>query len=231
MKTKSNLQITGNLLYIEQLTPLVWHIRLAAALLKPFDPDRVPGYWLSLRIGGYFRRYPIWNYDPLRQIVDLAVPTSHDWIVTEWLENLGLGDEIVYLEAEETTTREISADAYYLIGDVDALSFFYQLNRNLPFNKIVKSLIYSTSENLLFPDLDKSYPFDFHLLGTSMPETVLKKFQALFSSPTNDCAELLCGNVDVNEDLVQFIERGWQSKENPVKLATFDIANHKIVFK
>ena len=69
----------------------------------------------------------------MRNIADITIHPSPDKELYNWLGDLQNGKIIKWMNRGNMVLQESNADCYYLIGNADAQSFFYQFNRNLPF--------------------------------------------------------------------------------------------------
>ncbi|MFH7015814.1 FAD-binding oxidoreductase [Flavobacterium sp. FlaQc-47] len=182
---ETNIEIQkGQLIEIKQLNRHVFHLKIQS---EDFDKMQyVPGFTLDIYLGNgeilsnlETRKYSIWNYEPVHQIIDVAICTFSNGKGAHWVSTLKNGDILYFNPPKGKLLINESADYYYLIGDITSLSHLYEINRNLSINKKVFSFIYAYSQRDIFPDIDGSFPFDYYVINPLIPELVQQKIEAL----------------------------------------------------
>lgn len=163
-----------------QLSKAVYKIRLQSESIKKTTFE--PGYFLRLGIGignddiafkEKVRSYSVWNINQSEGYLDLAIATESNGIGAQWVKECKVNDEVYFKWKKGNFLLDQTADSYLMIGDLSALSHLYILNRNLPANKQVQSIIYSQYQNDLFEDTNSTKPFNFYTLEpNSIPQIV-----------------------------------------------------------
>lgn len=171
-----------------KLSPSVYKLRIKSQDLKSLD--YTPGYFLRLGVGigkeeisfkDKVRSYSIWNIDKEKEIMDLAIATHSNGIGAKWAEVCETGETIHFKFKKGKFLLDKTADSYLMIGDLSALSHLYAINRNLPEEKQVESLIYSQNINELFADIDGSNPFTFYEMPQNPYEDIITNLPKLLS--------------------------------------------------
>ncbi|QJB39329.1 siderophore-interacting protein [Chitinophaga oryzae] len=228
MKPQTNHLHEGIIVDCKKMTATSWHLKIKVMPPGDFDTEKITGYVLPVLIGNSavgppsIRRLMLWNYDAIRHIIDLTIQSSEDTTLAGWLGRLETGNVIQWGEPEEIVTRQLKADSYYLIGNTDALAFFYQFNRNLPFVSNVQSFIYSEHTGEFFPDIDGSYPLNYHIIYPFSPERVLDFFRHHFKKAAGDFVVLLAADKGINQQFQRFLKAEWLAGEHQIKVANFD---------
>jgi hypothetical protein len=225
MKSESTNINSGEIIASKKLTSTAWHIKLKVPFYIELDMDRNPGYIIPLLTGGEQQedtlliRATLWNYDVVRNIAELIIYARKDH--REWLESLSPGKIIQYLDPEEIIIQGLNVEHYYLIGDTDAQAFFYQFNRSLPFTSTVNSFIYSKNTGEFFPDIDRSYPLNYHIIYPFSPERVLHLFKRDFTLENENFIILLHCEREVNSLFSNYFTKEWGANESQIKISNF----------
>jgi len=171
----------ATIIYKQQITPKTWHLKLKvnSADFKNY----IPGEHLRILVGRHtnaslsdmVRTYSVWNYDELRQTVDLAVCTFSGGSGARWATEAAVGDTVLYGGPKGKFTIDTSAHNYLFLGDVSALSHLYELRRNAGINKNITGIIYGDSPEYIFPDLSLSNvtPFGYLQNDANLLESVI----------------------------------------------------------
>jgi NADPH-dependent ferric siderophore reductase len=156
-----------------------WHVKIQASDLD--DLHYAPGSTVELFVSDPHkhhkaedRKYSIWNYDPVYQILDFAICTFSHGIAARWVKTLKAGDTVHFKSPKSKLSLDGDGDHYFLIGDVTALAHLYELNRHLT-DKKVFSFIYASDRNDIYADIDGSYPLDHYIIDPLSARQVAKK--------------------------------------------------------
>ncbi|AQX07961.1 siderophore-interacting protein [Elizabethkingia ursingii] len=229
-KMKSELRNInrGEIVYHKKMTTTSWHLKIRTIFPMELDIDKNPGYVIPVMIGynnqgiPVLRRFMLWSYDAMRNIADITIHPSPDKELYNWLGDLQNGKIIKWMNPEEMMLQESNTECYYLIGNADAQSFFYQFNRNLPFSSTVNSFIYSRHTGEFFPDVDGSYPLNYHIVYPYSPERVLDLFRSDFIRTSRDFRIILAGSDEVNKLFTNFFKKEWATTEDQVRIVNFN---------
>ncbi|MCW3465774.1 hypothetical protein [Chitinophaga nivalis] len=215
----------ARLLSVKVIAGHTWHLKII--VLWPPAGEQIPGHVLPVFIGHphesgvVLKKYPLWNYEPIHQVMDIAVSTVNDEVVLDWLRRLSPGDTVYFMNPEKVWAWEEEAAAYYLIGDVNALPFLYELSRELPFSKPSHSLIYAEVAGLFFPDVDRSYPFNYEVVYPYSAGKVVDCFKLNFTKAIPGSIVYLAGDELINQEFIRFFKEEWHFTEKQLKVATF----------
>jgi NADPH-dependent ferric siderophore reductase len=174
----------GQLIEIKQINKHVFHLKIQSDDFTGME--YVPGFTLNIYLGNCenttdfeSRKYSIWNYEPIHQIIDVAICTFSKGKGANWVKTLKTGNTLYFNPPRGKLIIDNSADYYYLIGDITSLSHLYEINRNLSIDKKVFSFIYAHNQKDIFPDIDGSFPFNYYVISPLIPEVVKQKINAL----------------------------------------------------
>ncbi|WP_160138128.1 siderophore-interacting protein [Chryseobacterium sp. c4a] len=226
MKSELTNINSGEIISSKKLTSTAWHIKLKVPFYIELDMDRNPGYIFPLLTGDEEQentlliRSTLWNYDVVRNTVEIIIYERKG--NEEWLENLSSGQMIRYLDPEEIIIQGLNADNFYLIGNTDAQAFFYQFNRSLPFTNTVNSFIYSKNTGEFFPDIDGSYPLNYHIIYPFSPERVLHLFKKSLIRENESFIILLFCEHEVNMLFSQYFKKEWGAAEHQIRIANYN---------
>jgi len=159
------------------------------------------------------RPYSFWNYEPVYQVADFAINTFSNGKGAQWIQTVQKGDTIFYTAPVGEFTMDDTADHYFLIGDVTALSHLYEINRAVAVSKEVTSLIYAQHAQDFFPDLDHSYPLKTYTLKTFCAEEIIELIKKHFPRHTPNSIAYIFGDSVTTTSIYDFL------KDNPA----FDI--------
>ncbi|BAP29470.1 uncharacterized protein CHSO_0433 [Chryseobacterium sp. StRB126] len=226
MKSELTNINSGEIIASKKLTSSAWHIKLKVPFYIELDMDRNPGYIIPLLFeneeqgGTQIIRSTLWNYDVVRNTMEIIIYARKS--NEEWLESLSPGKTIQYLDPEEIIIQGLNAEIYYLIGNTNAQAFFYQFNRSLPFTSTVNSFIYSKNTGEFFPDIDGSYPLNYHIIYPFSPERVLHLFKKDFERENDRFTLLLFCEHEVNTLFSQYFKKEWGVAENQIRIANYN---------
>ncbi|KAA5823791.1 siderophore-interacting protein [Algibacter amylolyticus] len=210
----------------DMLSPSVFKIQLKSDAIK--KTEFKPGYFLRLGIGigndnltlkDKVRSYSVWNINKAEGTLDLAIATESKGIGAKWVGDVKVGDFVYFKWKKGNFLLNDDADSYLMIGDLSALSHLYILNRNLPDNKQVESLIYSEDINDLFADCDGSKPFNFHSLKQNSTKEILSLAKDIIPKMKGDKMVYIAGDSRVCLALNQYLrkELNWNTKRINIK--------------
>ena len=174
---KTNTQ-SGIVLEKQQIAKHTFHIKIQSAdfaLMK-----YIPGFTTNIFLGNPYyekdcecRKYSFWNYEPIHQIADFAICTFSKGKGAEWIQTIPEGDTIYFQQPKGKLLIDNSQIHYLLIGDITSLSHLYEIHRNLSVSKNIFSFIYGEQQADIFPDIDKSYPFNYHIINPISSDEIL----------------------------------------------------------
>jgi NADPH-dependent ferric siderophore reductase len=112
-----------------------------------------------------------------------------------------------------------SADSYLMIGDLSALAHLYEIRRNLPLGKKVKSIIYHQNMQELYPDIDGSNPFSFTQLPQNPTAELLQLIKEIIPEMKGEKMIYIAGDSRVCVTLTHYFrnELQWPSSKLKVK--------------
>lgn len=141
-------------------------------------------------------KYTFWEYEPIRQTADFAVTVSeHE--EKNWMGNLQEGDILFFKIPFHSFILDLTADHYFLIGNVKALPGLYALNRALPVSKTITSLIYAEQKRDVFPDLDNSFPLNSFSIQPIDSVKILEYIQRNFPKNIPDTIAYILGDSGI----------------------------------
>lgn len=158
----------ATVVYKAKLSPAVYHIRISSEPIK--KATFVSGYFLRVAVGldneelstkDKTRSYSVWDIDPQKGTIDLAIATDGNGPGAQWAPQCQVGDALYFAWHKGKFLVDNTADSYLMIGDLSALAQLYEIRRNLGGNKTVKSIIYHHNTGHLFADIDGTTPFTF----------------------------------------------------------------------
>ncbi|MEO9894408.1 SIP domain-containing protein [Aurantibacter sp.] len=209
-----------------QLTESAYSIRLQSESIKKAEFE--PGYFIRLGIGignddlsfkDKIRSYSVWDINKIDGYIDLAIATESKGIGAQWVENCNEGDSVYFKWKKGNFLLDATADSYLMVGDLSALSHLYILNRNLPENKQVNGIIYSSHTQDFFKDINGSNPFNFHNLPQNSTKEILKYIKATLPNMPGEKMVYIAGDSRVCVTLNQFFrhELNWNTKQIKTK--------------
>lgn len=104
--------------------------------------------------------YSVWNYDKVKQEIDIAACTHSTGIGAIWINQLQVGDKVYFTRPQGKFILTNNFENYFFCGDNSALGHLYSIRRQLTSEQNAKGIFYSSDINHLFPDLDICFPFD-----------------------------------------------------------------------
>lgn len=183
METNYEIQ-KGELIAIRQINRHVFHLKIKSSDFAKMN--YVSGFTIDIFLGDSVsfpdlesRKYSIWNYEPVHQVIDVAICTFSKGKGANWVKKLEKGDLIYFKPPRGKLLIDENADYYYMIGDITSLSHLYEINRNISVDKKVFSFIYAHTQRDIFPDIDGSFPFDYYVIDPLIAEDVLEKIAIL----------------------------------------------------
>lgn len=210
----------------EQLSAFVYKVRLKGDSIK--KAEFIPGYFLRLGVGigqedldfkDKVRSYSVWNINKEEGWLDLAIATESNGVGANWVMNCNLGDLVYYKWKKGNFLLDNSADNYLMIGDLSALSHLYVINRNLPKNKSVESVIYSNNASNLFNDIDNTQPLSFYEFQEHPSEEIKIIVKEKLSKFNGSIIIYISGDSRVCVNLNQYLKKvlGYSPKQLKIK--------------
>ncbi|MEP2239155.1 MAG: SIP domain-containing protein [Maribacter sp.] len=216
----------GTIIEKTKLSDSVYKIRIQSDGISNYDFE--PGHFLRLGVGigkddislkDKVRSYSVWDIDKEKNTLDIAIATHSQGIGAKWVETCATNDTVYFKWKKGKFLVDDSADSYLMIGDLSALSHLYIINRNLPDNKHIKSLIYSQHNNDFFADVDGSNPFDFHVMSENPSTEIIQKLNSIIPEMKGDTMVYLAGDSRVCITLTNYFrkELNWSTKQIKTK--------------
>jgi NADPH-dependent ferric siderophore reductase len=208
-----------------KLSPSVWHIRLKAESIA--KTDYVPGNFLrvlagkgkDLPIKEKVRSYSVWNMDKANSSIDLAVCTHSEGPGSSWSRDCKVGDALYFAWNKGNFTVDAASDTYIFIGDLSALGHLYEIQRNLPNEKHILSIIYSQEKSDFFADIDSKQPFDFYELPENPGTELTSRLSELTGKASGKTMAYIGGDSRVCLTLTQYLrnELNWHRSQIKTK--------------
>ncbi len=209
-----------------KLSEAAYHIRIQDDNIK--KADFVPGYFLRLGVGigisetslkDKVRSYSVWDIDKSKGTLDLAIATHSNGIGANWINKCETGNEVAFVWKKGNFVLDNNADSYLMIGDLSALSHLYIINRNLPKDKKVESILYSEKLNELFTDIDGTTPFHFYEMPQNPYDEIVRKINEIVPDMTGRKIVYIAGDSRICVALNLFFRRelNWDTKQIKTK--------------
>lgn len=210
-----------------QLTQNAFHIRLQSDAV--IHSNYKAGNFLRIFVGkgragnikDNIRSYSVWQIDQASGCVDIAACTYSNGPGCYWVKNCKIGDSVYYSWHESNLSVDLTASNIVFIGDVSALGHFYELNRGIPNDKQVHSLIYGALESDFFPDIDGSRPFNFLPLTQNPSTEVIRYLDEIKLLPVEKSIALIAGEGRLCADMNNFFRMHYKWKRDQLKIKTF----------
>lgn len=213
----------GIVVYKSQLSKTVYHIRIQSDILKTIEYR--PGDFLRILVGEgkselsfreKVRSYSVWNLDKEKCEIDLAVTIHGKGPGAQWAKDCQEGDGIKFIWHKGKYNIDSSADDYVFIGDLSALSTFYEFNRSL-IGKNIYDIIYSQHTYDVFADVDGKEPFGFCYLPNNPSAQILKKLETLKDKLATNTNVYVAGDSRVCVAVSQFLRKEWKLNSRQIK--------------
>ncbi|RBL89865.1 SIP domain-containing protein [Chitinophaga flava] len=176
---------SGIVLMKEKIARHTFHIKVQSQDFSQMQ--YVPGFTAQFFLGNPHydidcedRKYSFWNYEPVHQIADFAICTFSNGKGADWIKSVQPGDIVYFEQPRGKLLVDNSADNYVLIGDITSLSHLYEINRGLAISKNIRSFVYTESNEDIFPDIDHSFPFEYHIINPVSEKAILEKVKRIF---------------------------------------------------
>lgn len=210
----------------EKLSTSAYKIDIKSDAVKTMD--FIPGYFIRLGVGvgqevsskkDMVRSYSIWDIAKDKNTISLAIATHSKGIGSQWAENCKVGDIVYYKTKKGKFILDSSADSYLMIGDLSSLSHLYIINRYLPDNKQVESIIYSKDRNELYADTTGKKTFAFYEMEQNDTEKIIAKIDELLPNLTGQKMVHIAGDSRICVALNQYFRKdlNWDSKQIKTK--------------
>jgi len=217
----------GIVVYKSQLSKTVYHIRIQSDIVKTIGYR--PGDFLRIYVGEgktelsfreKVRSYSVWNLDKEKCEIDLAVTILGKGPGAQWAKECQEGDAIKFIWHKGKFNIDSYADDYVFIGDLSALSTFYEFNRNL-IGKTIYSIIYSQGMDDFFADIDKNEPFRFSYLSYNPSAEIIEKLKSLKLKLRQDTKIYVAGDSRVCVLVTQFLRKEWKWNSRQIKAKAY----------
>lgn len=170
----------GIVLHNKKIAEHTFHLKIQSEDFKSME--YIAGFTLEIYLGNPLeqpetenRKYSFWDYDPVYNNADIAICTFSKGKGANWIKNIKQEDILYFKQPKGKLLVDNNAENYLLIGDTTSLSHLYEINRNLSISKNIFSFIYVSQSQDIFPDIDLSYPLNFHIINPVSAEIILKK--------------------------------------------------------
>ncbi|WP_148043496.1 hypothetical protein [Chryseobacterium sp. G0240] len=150
------------------------------------------------------RRYPFWDYEPVHHMADFVIITLLHDSENEWIRNVREGDAVFFRRSSEIVIINYTGDHYFLIGNVKALPYLYEINRVLPVSKRIMSLVYAEKQENIFPDLDHRFPLQSFIENPLQAERIIESVITTFSDKTRYTIIYLFCDSEINALLADY---------------------------
>lgn len=170
----------GTIVSKEKLNESAYKIEIKSDNVQ--NIDFIPGCFIRLGIGigkknstknDMVRSYTIWDIDKKKNTISLAIATHSNGIGAKWVKDCTVGDSVFFKTKKGKFVVDEKAESYLLIGDLSALSHLYIINRTLPEDKQVASIIYNDKINELYADIDTKKPLRFYNIERNRPNEII----------------------------------------------------------
>ncbi|MDO6473293.1 SIP domain-containing protein [Maribacter sp. 1_MG-2023] len=209
-----------------KLSGSVYKIRIQSDGIADYDFE--PGHFLRLGVGidqddislkDKVRSYSVWDINKENSTIDIAIATHSQGIGARWVETCKLNDTVYFKWKKGKFLVEDSADSYLMIGDLSALSHLYIINRNLPDNKQIESVVYSQQSEDFFADVDRSNPFGFNVMCENPSTEIIQKLNSIIPEMKGDNMVYIAGDSRVCITLTNYFrkELNWSTKQIKTK--------------
>jgi NADPH-dependent ferric siderophore reductase len=200
------------------LSPTVWHIRLKSESVAKVD--YVPGHFLRILAGKgkdipireKVRSYSVWDIDRHNNSIDLAICIHSEGPGSSWAKECNVGDAVYFAWNKGNFIVDNTADTYIFIGDLSALAHLYEIQRNLPREKHILSLVYNEDKTEFFKDIDGKQPFNFYELPENPAAELVLQLSDLIGEASGEIMAYIGGDSRVCITLTQYLrnELNWQ---------------------
>ena len=205
----------ATVIYREQITPHVYHIRIQADALK--DHHYIPGEHLRLFVGmdrdtaldSKLRTYSIWDHNATRGTADMAVCVHSTGIGAIWAAQVSVGETIYYMGPKGKLTIDYAADSHLMISDSSALSHMYAIKRHIGSGRINFGITYGADASEHYADLDGSRPFQFLQHGYDPTERIIEAANVLKDKLSPRSAIYIGGDARVCKSLSRYFRQNW----------------------
>ncbi|MGJ8734141.1 MAG: siderophore-interacting protein [Cellulophaga sp.] len=216
----------GVIISKEQLSKSVYKIEIQSEAVKTMD--FVPGCFIRLGVGigkkvsskkDMVRSYSIWSIDKDKNTFSLAIATHSNGIGAQWIKNCTVGDNVYYKTKMGKFTIDTTADSYLMIGDLSALSHLYIINRYLPKDKHVESIIYNENITELYADIDNDKPFNFYSIEEYNITEIIAEIKKLLPQLKGMKMAYIAGDSRICVAINNYLrkELKWETKQIKIK--------------
>jgi NADPH-dependent ferric siderophore reductase len=210
-----------------QIARNVYHIRLQSRSFK--NVSYRPGYFLRVFCGkgediarrDKARCYSVWNFNRADRTIDIAVVTHSGGPGANWAKLCQTGDMVYFDWFKSDLTIDHTGDHYLLLGDLTTLAHFYEINRNVPPDKNVDSLIYVENENDLFQDINGQTPLNFLQLSANPTDVIIEKLSAFLSQQGGKRIAYIGGDIRICQSVQRYFQQECQKAKGQIRIKPF----------
>lgn len=179
-----NLFKENTIVHKQRISESAYWIKLKGENIK--TADFKPGYFLRIGVGfdddelslhSSVRSYSVWDIDKTNGTLDIAIATHSKGVGAKWIEECKVGDTVRYNWKKGNFIVDDTADSYLFIGDLSALSHLYIIQRNLPENRQIESIVYCKHRDELYEDIDDTRPFVFYEMQENPVNEIIEKIK------------------------------------------------------
>ena len=210
----------------QRISESAYWIKIKGENIK--NAEFIPGYFLRVGVGfnddelslhGSVRSYSVWDIDKTKGTIDIAIATHSKGVGAKWIEECKVGDNVRYNWKKGNFILDDSADSYLFIGDLSALSHLYILQRNLPKNKQIESIVYSKHRDELYEDIDDTRPFEFYETQENPVNEIIEKVKEIVTKMNGKKMVYIGGDSRVCVALNKYFrnELNWETKQIKTK--------------
>lgn len=221
-----NLFKENTIVLKQRISESAYRIQVKGENIK--TTDFTPGYFLRVGVGfnndelslhSSVRSYSVWDIDKINGTMDIAISIHSKGVGAKWIAKCKAGDTINYNWKKGNFILDNSADSYLFIGDLSALSHLYIIQRNLPKDKQIESIVYYQHRNELFDDIDDTKPFNFYEMQETPVNEIIERIKEIVPKMKGKKMVYIGGDSRVCVALNKYFrkELNWETKQIKTK--------------
>ncbi|MDY8135473.1 FAD-binding oxidoreductase [Aquimarina sp. 2201CG5-10] len=168
----------GTLINKREIANNVYHLTIQSTFIQKLK--YTPGQHIRVYVGeksnasgkDNIRTYSIWNIERDLNKIHVAACCHTSGPGSTWVKTVEIGEKVFFSNPKGKFIIDDSFTNYYFIGDNSALAHLYEIRRSLKEDKKMTGIIYSDSLDQLFPDIDKTTPFQFYEFSENPFDTI-----------------------------------------------------------
>ncbi|HCA09607.1 hypothetical protein [Chryseobacterium sp.] len=210
-KPKPSDFFSGNILSKNKIAENTFHIRIQSRDFSQLH--YAAGYTAEIFLSDPYynpetevREYAFWNYEPVFHTADFAIHTDVMNQTSKWIETVQEGDSIFFRKFSNELILDESGSHYFLMGDVKALAYLYEINRALAISKKVDSFIYTERKEEVFSDLDHSFPLTSHVINPLTPEEIVEIIKKKFPENSKNTIVYIFGSEEISSLISTYLQ-------------------------